>query len=394
MNKSIQIEEIKNQLIDYHKEKGYKPFNSFPIISDDPTVLFVNASITPFKSLYDNNSISYNYAINQRCFRMGGANKLEEVGFDPYYHTFFEMFGSGTFGVSLPESIHYLLELLNYLGLKNEKVYFITPPDEEFRNALIENGVAKPHIFSISKNGYFWQEWKFGNCGPIGKGLTVVFSRSSEYSISVSQMETQRDKFVELMNLIFIHSKEDSSGKIIPLESPGFEVALGLERLVAVLENCNNYEISSIAPLVILVKKNLFNRGYSTTPEIARMLTDHLRSICILIDEGIRPNNKKQGYALRKLIRRTSEILWLSSDRIILIEEFTDDFCKLLDKMGIKLSLNSKEIKKVIAEENKLFIANIQKALRLRKKYPSISAKTLKDTYGLSELLIPLFEEA
>jgi alanyl-tRNA synthetase len=201
------VQEIKSVLIEFHKNKGYKIFDSVTLISADPTVMFMNATITPFKSWFANGSIRPdNYALVQGCLRMGGASELDVVGTNPFYFTLFEMFVSGTFRVTHQKAVSYLLEFLAEFGVGKQNLYFTIPTQQEFREALKLSGIEEKRIFQLSKNDYFWQEWKFDVPGPVGRGLTVIFSHSSEKVKSVEQLPNDQDCYIELLNLIYIHS--------------------------------------------------------------------------------------------------------------------------------------------------------------------------------------------
>src|SRR3989344_8125754 len=138
------VQEIKTTLLEFHKDRGYRLFESFPLVSADPTVMFINATITPFKSWFaDDSAHSDNYALIQGCLRMGGASELNVVGINPYYLTFFEMFGSGTFHTTHDKAVSYLLELLAVFGIEKKHLYFTIPASKEFHAALKRSGIDK-----------------------------------------------------------------------------------------------------------------------------------------------------------------------------------------------------------------------------------------------------------
>lgn len=393
----ISVADIKEVLLQYHKDRCYRLFNTFPIVSDDPTVMFTNATITPFKHFYSSDSQiqRYNYAFIQRCFRLGGASELEIVGIIPYYHTFFEMFGSGTFGISHQEAIKYLLELLATLGIESQRIYYTIPLSEDFKNALIVNGVSKNHIFVLKNNtANFWQEWKFGKLGPVGYGLTAIYSRSSGSVGSVDQMASDIDQFVPFLCLVYVGWKETNDGGIAPVTNPGFDVGIGIERLAAVLQECNTYQIDAIAPLVEVVTRYLNSiTSRKIKEEVIRVVVDHLRAIFVLIDEGVLLSNKKHGYALRKLIRRILELIWVSAGEVVSIEEMVGDFYDCLTLTTRPLSINVNRLIKTIENETSRYITAIQKALQMLEKQPNIAPDTLRSTYGLPPSLIPIFSK-
>lgn len=389
---TIFVQEIKAMLLQYHRERGYKIFRSFPLVSDDPTIMFVNATITPFKSWFTNpDEEPKNYALIQRCFRIGGANELDSVGVNPYCHTFFEMFGSGTFALSHMEAIQYLLELLDILGLEKQRLYFTIPNDSKFKSSLTINSIGQSHIFTLENNGVFWQEWRFGEFGPVGKGLTVIYSRSEEKVQSIGQMATDPDRFVELLNLIYVYGQEAQDGKAVPVPNPGFDLGLGIERLAAVLQGCDNYQINTIRPFVEIVVNFFRSQGYNLDETVTRILTDHFRAICVLIDEGLKPSNKKHGYALRKLIRRCLELAWYSAGQIVSTEILIERFCDQLGQCGVQRTSRS-IIVTIFKEESRALCKVIQKAKRILEKQPDVHPDVLWDTYGLSPKLATIIK--
>ncbi len=393
----ISVNDIEEVLLRYHKNRGYRLFNTFPIVSDDPTVMFINATITPFKHFYSSGSKTQrcNYAFTQRCFRLGGASELEVVGVISYYHTFFEMFGSGTFGISHQEAIKYLLELFTVLGIEKQRIYYTIPSSEDFRSALIANGVKKNHVFTLKSNtAAFWQEWRFGKMGPIGYGLTAIYSRSSGSVGSVDQMASDIDQFVPFLCLVYVGWKETNDGRIFPVTNPGFDLGVGIERLAAALQECNTYQIDAIAPLVEVVTRYLNSiTSRKIKEEIIRIVVDHLRAICVLIDEGVLPSNKRHGYALRKLIRRILELIWVSTGEVVSIEGVIEDFYDYLTLATRPLSISVNHVIKTIENETSRYITAIQKALQILERQPNISPDALRSTFGLPPPLIPIFSK-
>jgi len=392
LNDTMLVKQIRLALLNHHQNKEYRVFSSFPLISSDPTVMFINATITPFKHYFLNEEQPINYAFIQRCFRMGGASELELVGTNPYYHTFFEMFGSGTFSISYQEAVSYLLELLNLLAFKQDQLYFATPKEQDFRKSLIANNVEPTHIFNLGERKLFWQEWKFGRFGPVGSGLTVVYSRSPKKVSSIKEIVKGSDEFIELANLIHVYGKEMSDGSIVPAKNPGFEFAVGIERLAATLQGCNNYQIDTISPLTELVTSFFKEKGCYPDGAVVRLLTDHLRGICVLTDEGLKPANKRQGYVFRKLIRRTLEKFWIVIGQICPIEPLVEQFCCQFNQCSEE-KISPTETAELFAEETNVFLTGIERAKKVLKKNPDISPAVLLDTYGLPKTLIPILEQ-
>lgn len=385
--------EIVSAFLGYHQKRGYKIFKSFPLVSEDPTVMFVNATVTPFKRWYaEQSGPEGNFALVQKCFRLGDTSGLSLIETNPYYFTFFQMCGSGIFGIKHAEAVGYLLDvLLCVIGLKKEKLLFVAPDDTEFLPALKTNDIDEKNIFVIRENGFFWQEWRFGKLGLVGNGLTVVHSRS-EQKASLQSMESDHDCYVDLLNLIYIYGQEAEDGRVIPIPHPGFDFGMGLERIASVMQGCDGYNIDSVKPLVDVVSQFASDRGLEMEIGTLRLLTNHLRSICLLSDEGVIPSNKKHGYTLRKLVRHLLELIWSKARITMPIDELVVSFAGQLGKCGLILRCPTSSICTVIAEEAEALQRVIASAKNLLKHRPGISAEFLRDTHGLPPALLPLLK--
>jgi len=257
---------------------------------------------------------------------------------------------------------------------------------------LIANNIKPSHIFSLGSKKLFWQEWKFGKFGPVGSGLTVIYSRSSNQICSLNQIIKGSNEFIELANLINVYGQEMSDESIVPIKNPGFEFAVGIERLAATLQSCNNYQIDTISPLTRLVASFIKEKDCCPDDATVRLLTDHLRGICILTDEGLKPSNKRHGYVFRKLIRKTLERFWIITKQICSIEPLVKQFCSQFNQCSEE-KISSTKVAEVVTEETKVFLIGIERAKKILKKNPTISNAVLLDTYGLSQTLIPVLEK-
>lgn len=383
---------LKNSFLQHYEEKGFRVLESFPMVSDDPTVMFVNATITPLKDSFLSSEDPQNSALIQRCFRMGGASELEVVGVDPYFHTFFEMFGMCMYRIDHIEAVREMMELLNLWEIEFDRLYFTIPEDLEFAQPLITNGVRKSHIFVLEDSRIFWQEWRFGQGGPIGRGLTAIYDRGDLLPKSTKQMAEDSDRFVKLLNLIHIYRYEELSGQSRAILNPGFDLGGGIERLAAIVQGCNNYQTDAIQPLVQLVSDFLNKKALNLNATSARILTDHLRSVCVLSSEGLSPSNKKHGYVLRKIIRRCLEIIWGSAKEAVDCSEVVIPFCEQLGFGGIRIN-SAVKIQESFRKESNVFLDSIRRAQRILEKNPNLNLAVLKDTYGLSTALASLPKE-
>jgi len=325
---------------------------------------------------------------------MGGASELEVVGVSPYYFTFFEMFGSGTFNTTHEKAVTYLLELLATLWIKKEHLYFTVPINERFHEALRQNGIEEARIFQLTENKHFWQEWKFGVPGPVGHGLTVVFSRSPEKVTSVEQLANDQDRYVELLNLIHVHSQSLPDGELVPISNPGFDLGIGMERLAAVLQGCDNYRIDTILPLVQTAKTFLLEQGGKADDAVARICADHFRAIYALLAQGLVPSNKRHGYVLRKLMRRFFETVWLPGGRPLSTRELVQNLSASFESSGFVVGVGRCDsVSEEIRKEEAALLAILQRADEVIRQHPEASPQTLYDTYGISRTLLTLTQQ-
>lgn len=387
------VQQIKKTLLEFHKNKGYQLFKSSPLVSADPTVMFVNATITPFKSWFVDASIRpNNYVLIQGCLRMGGASELNVVGINSHYFSFFEMFGSGTFNTTHEKAVTYLLELLAVFRIRTKHLYFTIPASEDFYKALRVNGIEKARIFQLTKNGYFWQEWKFGVPGPVGHGLTIVFSHSSEKVKSLEQLTD--NQHVELLNLIHVHSQVLSDGGLVPIANPGFDLGVGIERLAAVLQKCDSYRIDTIFPLVQTVNDFLLEQKGKADDIIARICADHFRAIYVLLAQCLMPSNKGHGYILKRLMRRFIETVWSSVGSPASTRKLVEKLSAVFESCGLAAGIARYDsVADKLQEEEDALLSILKRAHQIIGQHPEASPQTLYDTYGISKVILVLIKQ-
>ncbi len=383
------IRQIKESLLEYHQARGFTLYESFPLVTDDPTVLFTNATITPFKYFFeDHDATPHNYALVQRCLRVGGgAGELETARMDPNYSSLFEMFGSGLFGCSCRAATEYFLDMLVHIGLPKASLRFTVPETTIFATALVECGVDKSSIFAINENSEFWQEWRFGKDGLIGKGITAIYARDDLRVASLDEMANTPQSFVEIGNLIHVYGKAEGE-RVVSISHKGFDVGIGIERLAIILQGKTLYELFSFCKLVEVIARHLkVLSGKDPDLGTLRVVTDHLRSINALIQEGLKPGNKQQAFVLRKLIRSLLEAVWLSVSRITSLVEIVHEFA------GLDVPDSATLVTEVVREEERIFRGTLERGKRILAKNPSLDPETLKGTYGIRQSLIPLLKE-
>lgn len=381
------IIDIKEALLEHHRKLGFVLYDTFPLISNDPSVLFTNATITPFKHFFDGDDVPHNYTLVQRCLRVRGwSGELETVRANLNYSSLFEMFGSGLFGCEHREAVEYFIGMLSFVGLSTENLRFIVPASSHFSETLLAMGVDESSIFPIVENGEFWHEWRFGRNGLVGSGITAVFARGGKKAKSVDEIVTDHISFVEIGNLIHVYGK-DSNGEVAPIQHKGFEVGMGVERLAIILENKTLYELSPFNELLNVVELQMFALTKEDVDQgTLRVMVDHLRAIDALVLEGLRPGNKQHAFVLRKLIRSMLEIVWVTAGRIVsptgLVMVFSNS-----DMPGIASLVTD-----VVGEEECLFRRVLERGRKVLAKDPTLDPVTLRDTYGIRQSLIPLIQ--
>lgn len=379
-------QQLKKTLIEYHRVRGFVLYDSFPLVGNDPTVLFTNATITPFKRFFeDQGVVPHNYALIQRCLRVGGgAGGLDTAKSDPNYSSLFDMFGSGLFNSSYPAAAGYFLGMLGCTGLPVEHFRFTVPKNSVFDEALRKNGVPSSSIFALQANGEFWQEWRFGKDGLVGKGLTAIFARENRPANSINDMLSNPAAFVEIGNLIHIYGKA-AGQEIIPVAHEGFEVGVGMGRLAIALESKTLYGLSPLRELMRAVAESL-RTLVQKDPDVGdlRVITDHLRSIGALIQEGVKPGNKQQAFILRKLIRSLLEKAWLFAGSVVPLAGMVSTFAELDFPQQPLL------IVEIISQEERIFQETLERGRVLLAKNPALLPEVLKSTYGIRESLLPL----
>ena len=383
------IKQIKESLLAYHQARGFTLYESFPLVTDDPTVLFTNATITPFKHFFgDRDATPHNYALIQRCLRVGGgAGELETARADPNYSSFFEMFGSGLFGCSYRAATEYFLDILVHIGLPKANLRFTVPETTMFATALVESGVNESSIFAINENSEFWQEWRFGKDGPVGKGITAIYANDDVRVVSIDEIANTPQSFVEIGNLIHIYGKAEGE-RVVSISHEGFDVGMGVERLAIILQGKTLYELAPFYELVELIAKYIKALGGKDTDSgTLRVVVDHLRSINALIQEGLRPGNKQQAFVLGKLIRSRLETMWLSVGRIISSAEIVRVFAELDVPDSATL------VSGVVCEEERIFRGTLERGRNVLAKNPSLDPEILKGTYGIRQSLLPLLQK-
>lgn len=310
--------EIRQQFIDFFKERGHSFVHSSPVVPiDDPTLLFANAGMNQFKSIFlGQKAPDTPRAVNsQKCIRAGGKhNDLEEVGKDGYHHTFFEMLGNWSFGdYYKKEAILWAWELLTEVwGLDKSLLYAtVHDSDEEACKIWQETTDIEPeHISYHGDKDNFWEMGDTGPCGPcseihIDRGM--AHCNKQDEPGHVCAVNGDCDRFIELWNLVFIQYKRDADRSLTPLTNRYVDTGAGLERIMQVLQNKEtNYETDLFMPIIAKIAE-FSGKAYSPARGMShRVIADHIRCLCFALADGGFPSNEGRGYVLRRILRRAA----------------------------------------------------------------------------------------
>jgi len=309
MKKNLTTNEIRNIYLEYFQENGHELVESSSLIPhNDPSLLFTNAGMVPFKDLLLGvEKRGYTRATSsQRCLRVGGKhNDLDNVGYTARHHTFFEMLGNFSFGDYFKEeAIAFAWELLTErYDIPPEKLWItVHKDDDESEQIWIEKiGVDPGRISRLDDDENFWTMGDTGPCGPCSE---IYYDHGEHIEGEPPTMDSDPgDRFIEIWNLVFTQFDRSKDGTLSPLPNPCVDTGMGLERMAAVLqEEHNNYNIDLFSKLVSKAGE-LTQVNDHENPSL-RVIADHLRASSFLIADGIVPSNEGRGYVLRRIIRR------------------------------------------------------------------------------------------
>ncbi|GHC24056.1 alanine--tRNA ligase [Aidingimonas halophila] len=300
--------DIRQAFLTYFKEQGHTIVPSSSLVPDnDPTLLFTNAGMVPFKDVFlGRDPRPYVRATSaQRCVRAGGKhNDLDNVGYTARHHTFFEMLGNFSFGDYFKrDAIRFAWEFLTErLGLPAEKLWVtVHVSDDEAEEIWKQDIGVDPERFSRLEDDNFWQ---MGDTGPCGPSSEIFFDHGPDvWGGPPGSPEEDGDRYIEIWNLVFMQYDRDASGTLTPLPKPSIDTGMGLERVAAVLQGVHsNYEIDLFQNL-LKAASELTGHDDLLSPSLC-VIADHIRSCAFLIVDDVLPSNEGRGYVLRRIIRR------------------------------------------------------------------------------------------
>ncbi|MBI3625974.1 MAG: alanine--tRNA ligase, partial [Candidatus Rokubacteria bacterium] len=311
--------ELRQRFLDYFARNGHTPVPSSPLVpAQDPTLLFTNAGMVQFKSVFlgEERRPYVRAASCQKCVRAGGKhNDLENVGRTARHHTFFEMLGNFSFGDYFKKgAVEYAWEFLTKeLGLPRDRLWATVFTDDDDAFGLWQKvaGLPKERILRLGEADNFWAMGETGPCGPCSE---VHYHQGNHVPCGEEQAgrpclgpACECDRWLEIWNLVFMQFDRDAGGALTPLPKPSIDTGLGLERVAAVMQGkSSNFETDLIWPILDGAAK-LARKPYKTSEAgdvSLRVIADHARATTFLIADGVYPSNEWRGYVLRRIMRR------------------------------------------------------------------------------------------
>jgi alanyl-tRNA synthetase len=303
--------DIRRSFLDYFESEGHARVPSAPLVPhNDPTLMFVNAGMVPFKNVFLGlETRPYaNATSSQKCVRAGGKhNDLDNVGYTARHHTFFEMMGNFSFGQYFKEqAIHHAWTLLTKVwGLPAKKLTATVyhTDDQAFDLWKKIAGLPDHRIIRIPTKDNFWAMGSDGPCGPCSE----IFYDHGEHIPGgpPGSPDEDGDRFVEIWNLVFMQFMQEADQIIGDLPNPAIDTGMGLERVAAVMQGVhNNYDTDTFKALI--AESAALTHTLADGEQIAshRVIADHLRAAGFLVADGVLPANEGRGYVLRRIMRR------------------------------------------------------------------------------------------
>jgi alanyl-tRNA synthetase len=308
--------EIRETFLSFFEKRGHRRVASASMIPDgDPTLLFTNAGMVPFKNVFLGDEVrGYARAVSsQKCMRVSGKhNDLENVGRTPRHHTFFEMLGNFSFGDYFKrEAIEFAWELMtSEYGIDPARLVATVFREDDEAHEIWRTGIGLPadKVIRLDEAENFWSMGETGPCGPCSE-IHVDYGVNDACTSEVCDPSCDCGRWLEIWNLVFMQFDRDASGAKTPLPKPSIDTGAGLERIAAVLQAVrSNYDTDLFANILARAQEiSGVVRGEDPEQDVSlNVVADHARAITFLIGDGVLPSNEGRGYVLRRILRRAA----------------------------------------------------------------------------------------
>ncbi len=388
--------DIREEFLNFFESKNHTRVASAPLVPDDATLLFNNAGMVPFKSIFTGEvprPKNPRATSCQTCIRAGGKhNDLENVGHTARHHTFFEMLGNFSFGDYFKEdAIAYAWEFITeVLHLDKSKLWVTVHESDDEAEELWKRHIAADRIMRLGDKDNFWSMGDTGPCGPCSE---IFYDQGAEHFDGPEDyMGGEGDRFLEIWNLVFMqYEVKVKGGERIPLAKPSIDTGMGLERVVAIKEGAlSNYGSSLFMPLIRKVEDMIGKEYVYATGASYRVIADHIRTAVFLLSQGVNFSNEGRGYVLRRILRRAVRHGYLLGFREPFMHKLVDTLVDIMGGEYEYLKEKAPVVKEQIELEEARFFKTIESGIALfsmelentKDIFSGEVAFKLYDTYG------------
>jgi alanyl-tRNA synthetase len=419
--------EIRKQFLQFFESKGHLIVPSAPIVlKDDPTLMFNNSGMAQFKEYFLGNAVpkSKRIADTQKCLRVAGKhNDLEDVGFDTYHHTMFEMLGNWSFGDYFKkEAINWAWEFLTEVLKIDKSIIYVSvfegnpaenvPFDQEAFD-IWKTLISEDRIILGNKKDNFWEMGDQGPCGPCSE--IHVDLRSEEEKATVlgkSLVNNDHPQVIEIWNNVFMEFNRKADGSLEKLPAQHVDTGMGFERLCMALQGkTSNYDTDVFTPLIEKVTqitglnytsnevKNINDEQNKTNIAI-RVVVDHIRAVAFAIADGQLPSNTGAGYVIRRILRRAIRYgFTFLNTKEPFIYKLVEVLANQMGEFFPEIKTQQQLVTNVIREEEASFLRTLDQGLQLLdnvisdtkgKEVSGAKVFELYDTFGFPKDLTAL----
>ena len=415
----MKSQDIRKAYLQFFESKGHLIVPSAPIVlKDDPTLMFNNSGMAQFKEFFLGNGTPKNARIadTQKCLRVSGKhNDLEDVGFDTYHHTMFEMLGNWSFGDYFKkDALAWAWEFLTEeLKLDKDRLYVSVfegnpaenvPFDQEAFD-IWRQYVSEDRIILGNKKDNFWEMGDQGPCGPCSE--IHIDLRSNEERAQVlgrNLVNADHPQVVEIWNNVFMEFNRKADGSLEKLPAQHVDTGMGFERLCMAMQNVtSNYDTDVFTPLIAKVSaitglpytaneiKNISEEQNKTNIAI-RVVVDHVRAVAFAIADGQLPSNTGAGYVIRRILRRAIRYgFTFLGTKEPFINKLVAVLATQMGEFFPEIKSQEQLVTNVIREEEASFLRTLEQGLQLLdkvvaettgKEVSGAKAFELYDTFG------------
>ncbi len=393
------LNDIRETFLQSFAKAGHTVVPSAPLVpKDDPTLLFVNAGMVPFKNLFTGAEVrDYSRAVSsQKCVRAGGKhNDLDNVGYTARHHTFFEMLGNFSFGDYFKDvAIEQAWDLITKtFGLSKDRLLVTVYADDDEAHGLWRkiSGLSDDRIIRIGTLDNFWSMGDTGPCGPCSE---IFFDHGDHIPGGPpGSPDEDGDRFVEIWNLVFMQYEQKADGSRVDLPKPSIDTGMGLERIAAVLQGVHdNYDTDLFKTLISASEELTKTQATGAQKASHRVIADHLRSSAFLVADGVTPSNEGRGYVLRRIMRRAMRHAHLLGAKAPLMHQLVASLVQEMGEAYAELGRAEALITETLRAEEERFRETLGRGMSLLDeasaqlkagdKLPGDVAFKLYDTYG------------